>query len=129
MNRKPIQTDESWENDAVWKLLDQAPPVTASPRFVDNTVRAAKLAGPAEPWWKKLLSPMPLAGFAGATAALVFSLSSVFGPETAPASNSIASDSLRKAEIQDIAETETLIAAADHLDEFSDNELVTLIGF
>jgi hypothetical protein len=129
MNRKPIQTDESWENDAVWKLLDQVPPITASPRFVENAVRAAKLTSPAEPWWKKLLSPMPLAGFAGATAALVFSVFSVFGPETVPVGNTIASDSLRKAEIQDIAETETLIAAADHLDEFSDNELVTLIGF
>jgi hypothetical protein len=38
-------------------------------------------------------------------------------------------DTDRAAEIQDIAETETLIAAVDHLDEFSDTELVTLIGF
>ncbi len=31
--------------------------------------------------------------------------------------------------IQEIAETETLIAAADHLDDFSDKELISLIGF
>ena len=38
-------------------------------------------------------------------------------------------DSVQAAEIQDIAETETLIAAVDHLDDFSDTELVSLIGF
>ena len=43
MNRKFLNTDDSWENDAVWKLLDQAPPAIAGPRFVTNTVRAARL--------------------------------------------------------------------------------------
>jgi hypothetical protein len=129
MNRKPLQTDESWENDAVWKLLDQAPPAVASPRFVDDTVRAARLAGQAEPWWKRIFSPIPLAGLAGATAAIVFSLNAWF---TSPANDSPQVVSLyteHAAEIQDIAEIETLIAAVDHLDQFSDHELVTLIGF
>lgn len=38
-------------------------------------------------------------------------------------------DSPQAIVIQDIAETETLLAAVDHLDDFSDNELVSLIGF
>ena len=46
MNRKPLQTDESWENDAVWKLLDQAPTAAPGPRFVDDTLRAAWGLGP-----------------------------------------------------------------------------------
>jgi len=129
MNRKPLQTDESWENDAVWKLLDQAPPAQASPRFVDDTVRAARLLGQSQPWWKKLFSPLPLAGLAGATAALAFSIVPLFGPSSLPGTSVTTLDSDRAAEIQDIAETETLIAAVDHLDEFSDTELVSLIGF
>jgi hypothetical protein len=127
MNRKPHQTDESWENDAVWKLLDQAPPATAGARFTDDTVRAARLADQSAPWWKRLFSPLPLAGLAGATAALVFTLN--FLPSGATNSGITIADSKRAAEIQDIAETETLIAAVDHLDDFSDTELVTLIGF
>jgi hypothetical protein len=127
MNRKPLHTDDSWENDAVWKLLDQTPPATAGPRFVDDTVRAARLAGQAGPWWKRLLSPIPLAGLAGATAALVFSVVSLLAPSTE--SGTGIADSAQAAEIQDIAETETLIAAVDHLDDFSDTELVSLIGF
>ena len=127
MNRKPLHTDDSWENDAVWKLLDQAPPATAGPRFVDDAVRAARLAGQAEAWWKRLLAPIPLAGLAGATAALVFSVVSLIGPSTE--SGVGIADSDQAAEIQDIAETETLIAAVDHLDDFSDTELVSLIGF
>ncbi len=127
MNRKHQETDDSWENDAVWKLLDQAPPATAGPRFVDHAVRAARLAGQAEAWWKRLLAPIPLAGLAGATAALVFSVASLTGPSTE--SGAGIADSVQAAEIQDIAETETLIAAVDHLDDFSDTELVSLIGF
>jgi hypothetical protein len=131
MNRKPSNTDESWESDAVWKLLDQAPPTTASPRFVENTVRAARLAGQADAWWKRFLSPAPLAGFAAATAAVVFTVISLSGPasESNQAAAAPAFDSEQAAAIQEIAETETLIAAVDHLEDFSDHELVTLIGF
>jgi hypothetical protein len=130
MNRQPHQSDESWENDAVWKLLDQAPPATASPRFVDDTVRAARLAGQPAPWWKRLLAPAPLAGLAGATAAVVFAIISL-SSNTAPDSGSqtAMADPAGFAEIQEIAETEALISAVDDLDKFSDVELVSLIGF
>ncbi|MEO8614781.1 MAG: hypothetical protein ABI600_06540, partial [Luteolibacter sp.] len=66
MNRNITPPDDSWESDAVWKLLDQAAPHTASPRFTDDTVRAARLAGEVKPWWSRLLSPVPLAGLAAA---------------------------------------------------------------
>lgn len=130
MNRQPHHSDESWENDAVWKLLDQAPPATASPRFVDDTVRAARLLGQPVSWWKRLLNPAPLAGLAAATAAVVFaviSLSSNTTPNTG--SQYTMADPAGFAEIQEIAETETLISAVDDLDKFSDVELVSLIGF
>ena len=130
MNRKPFNTDESWEQDAVWKLLDQAPPASAGPRFVDDTVRAARLMGQPEAWWKRLFAPAPLAGLAGATAALVFAAVSLTTEPTPEAvSQTAAYDTEQAAAIQEIAETEMLIAAADHLDDFSDNELVSLIGF
>ena len=129
MNRKPLNTDDSWEHDAVWKLLDQAPPASPGPRFVDDTVRAARLAGQAEPWWKRLFSPAPLAGLTAATAALVFTVISLSTPTPGPDHRIAAFDSEQAAVIQEIAETETLIAAVDHLDDFSDYELVSLIGF
>lgn len=129
MNRKPNETESSWENDAVWKLLDQAPPTSPGPRFVDDTVRAARLLGQPSPWWKKLFSPLPLAGLAGATAALVFTAHGILSPSGLPANSPSFADSDQAAHIQEVAETETLIAAADHLEDFSDTELVTLIGF
>ena len=128
MNRKPIQSDASWETDAVWKLLDQAPPVAAGPRFVDNTVRAARLTNQRRSWWKRLLSPAPLAGLAVATAAVVIAAVSLLTPAPQSANQSALADAKQAAAIQDIAETETLIAAADHLEDFSDTELVSLIG-
>ena len=129
MNRKPLHTDTSWESDAVWKLLDQAPPAAAGPRFVDNTMRAARLANQRRSWWKLLLSPVPLAGLAAASAAIVISVVSLLPHAPQPVTQSAQVDAKQAAAIQDIAETETLIAAADHLDDFSDTELINLIGF
>ena len=129
MNRKPHNNDESWENDAVWKLLDQAPPVAASPRFVDDTVRAARLAGQASPWWRRVFAPVPLAGLAAATAAVVFVFTQVSVPT--PGANPISGGlavSDQAAQIEEIADTETLISAVDHMENFSDMELVALIG-
>lgn len=128
MNRKPLQPDESWENDAVWKLLEQAPPSQASGRFVDDTVRAARLMGQAQPWWKRVFAPLPLAGLAGATAALLFSLSGIFSPQENSIPGPVANGTYAE-QIQEVAETEALIAAVENLDKFSDRELVTLIGF
>ncbi len=125
MKRDPHNTDDSWESDAIWNLLEQVPPATASPRFASDTVRAAKLLPVAKPWWSQLLAPVVGTGLAGATAAIVFAL---IGPSPDAVNTLAALDSPQAVAIQDIAETEVLIAAADQLDDFSDNELVSLIG-
>jgi hypothetical protein len=126
MKRNSHSTDDSWESDAVWNLLDQAPPASASLRFAADTVRAAKLLPDEKPWWSRLLAPVVGTGLAGATVALVFAL---IGPSPEARDTAAALDSPQAVAIQDIAETEALIAAADQLDDFSDNELVSLIGF
>lgn len=124
-----MDRETSLENDAVWKLLDLAPPVGASPRFVDDTVRAARLTGRQAPWWRNFFAPAPLAGLAGAAALVALGLFSLAGSPGAGDRVPTFADSAQAAEIEDIAETEALIAAADHLDAFSDTELVSLIGF
>jgi hypothetical protein len=130
MNRKPFQNDDSWENDPVWKLLDQSPPATAGPRFADDTERAARLAGQGASWWSRVLAPLPLAGFAAAAAACVIAVVSLRNDTPADNGGHIAVvDSNAFAEIQEIAETEALLSAVDNLDKFSDVELVSLIGF
>ena len=129
MNRNSLPPDDSWESDAVWKLLDQAPPKAAGARFADDTVRAARLSMAAKPWWSRLFSPVPLAGLAAATAALAFAVVSWVGPLPEPGIQTAMQDSPQAVVIQEIAEAETLIAAVDHLEDFSDNELVSLIGF
>lgn len=129
MNRNSLPPDDSWESDAVWQLLDQAPRKLASARFTADTVRAARLTSAAKPWWSRLISPGPLAGLAATTAALAFAYISLVRPVNISGSQVAILNSPQAVAIQDIAETETLIAAADQLDDFSDNELVGLIGF
>lgn len=131
MNRKPHPTDDSWEHDAVWNLLDQAPPAAAGARFAERTVRAARLTGQPAPWWKTVLRPLPLASMAAACAAVAIALVPM-AHRDAGASGGVAAHSgtdSHAAEIAEIAETEALIAAVENIDDFSDTELVSLIGF
>ena len=135
MSRNSLPPDDSWENDAVWKLLDQAPAEPASYGFADNTVRAVRLEEPDAPWWHRLFGPLPL-GFATTTvaAALVigfftFSLTPTTSEPEPVAAQTIDQSSGNIAAIEDIAETEVLISAVDRMDDYSDHELVTLIGF
>jgi len=129
MNRNPLPEDESWESDAVWKLLDEAPPASAGPRFVDDVMRAVRLEEPPQPWWKRVFAPLPVAGLTTAAAAIALAVHSlsVPSPVTAPVAVKPPTESF--AEVQAAADTEVLVAAADHLDQFSDNELASLIGF
>ncbi len=134
MNHPTPPPDDSWESDAVWKLLDEAAPVKPRPSFADDLVRLAKLEPAPQPWWKQLLAPAPIAGFAAAAAAIALGFTFLSGP-----SPSLDGPSLAKqdppaqadpfADLEDFAETETLLAAADHLEDFSDQELAGLIGF
>ena len=131
MNRKPLPNDNSWESDAVWKLLDQAAPNKARSRFAEDTVRAARLAGQ-DPiaWWQRWLTPLPLGGLAAAAAALVIAFVALQQTNPGAPRDVVSSPANDEpfAEMQELAEAETLSAAADHLEDFTDSELVCLIG-
>ena len=131
MNRKAPHNDDSWEHDPVWQLLDQAPRTTASGRFAGDTVRAARLSGMPAPWWNRMLRPLPIASLSAATAAVAIAIATwnhrLPQPGTAVASLAITDPNAE--EIADIAATEALIAAVDHMEDFSDTELVSLLGF
>lgn len=130
MNRTPEPNDDSWENDPVWKLLDESPPATASPRFADDVVRAARLAGQDAPWWERWFAPIPLAGLGAAATACVLAVISLRNDAPATHDGALAVINTEAfSEIQEVAETEALISAVENLDDFSDMELVSLIGF
>lgn len=131
MNRKSLPHDDSWESDAVWKLLDQAAPKTAGSRFAENTVREARLAGQSHAgWWRRLLAPLPLGGLAAAAAALALAVVSIQQNRPATPVEVVGTAASQEpfAEMQELAETEALNAAVDHLEDFTDSELVCLIG-
>ena len=130
MKRTPSPHDETEDQDSVWRLLDHSSAVTPSARFVDDTVRAARLAGQPSPWWHKLMAPAPITGFTAAAAAIALAFTLLQAPSTAPDTNAAHNGNAAQIEeIAEIAETETLIAAVEHMDRFSDTELVCLIGF
>ena len=129
MSCNPNHRNDPTENDAVWKLLAASPQVTAGPRFADETVRLARLERETRSWWNRWFAPAPLAGLAAAAAvAVVIATTSLLRNDPAAPVNT-AAETAAFSEIQELAETEILLSAVDHLDQFSDSELVSLIGF
>lgn len=136
MNSNNPPPDDSWESDAVWNLLDKAPPMEPRASFTDDLVRMVKLEPAPQPWWKRLLTPAPLGAIATAAAAVALGMMSLKNGGTSPDQGltpvvvaDVAPQADPYADLQDLAETEILIAAVDHLDDFSDQELGNLIGF
>lgn len=122
---------DEFEKDPVWDLLRESPAFRPGSRFATDVVRAARLNPPAKPWWAKVVVPLftggALAG-AAAVAMVAWSLRNEPSPGNEVAiSQPPAGESL--ADIQEGVETEMLLAAADYLSDYSDDELVSLIGF
>lgn len=127
MNRDP-QNDP---HDPLWDLLRQAPRRQAGPRFVDDTVRAARLSGRGDSWWKRLWLPVSLGGLATAgTAALAVFL--ILRQPDVPVNPVVvhppaAAESLDV--LDDIVRAEALSVAAEFPSRFTDAELVSLIVY
>ena len=115
------------EEDPVWDLVDKAPTQLASSHFVRATVQLVREREQCQPWWRQLLAPMPIAGLAAATAAitLLINISLRDSPSGVTAPNGIA----QVETIQEVVAAELLMAAAENPTDFSDQELVALLGF
>ena len=138
--------NNNWdENDATWQLLGKAVPKEASPRFTDDVMRAVRLLPEAEPVWPRILK---FSRWTLAAACVVLVVSIFMDPAdksqnfatNPPAvqqnsvgmTDPVANDAEQQAEwarIQDVAQAELLATAAEHLDKFSDQDLITMIGF
>ena len=127
MTEPAKKPEPALEPDPVWDLIDKAPTQPASSHFARETVKLVRQREERESWWQKLLNPVPLAGMTAATAAIALIIGiSLPGGE----GGNVAGFNGEKAEaLQDALETEMLIAAADNPAEFSDQELVYLLGF
>ena len=119
------------EKDPVWDLLRQGSARRPRPGFAADVVRAARLETPAKPWWSRLFLPAATGGALAGAAALV-TLFAVLKPETTTVSPPVAgwqaADS-SLADLQEDYETEVFLAAAEHLGDYSDEELALMIGF
>lgn len=123
---------EDWDiKDATWQLLGKAAPRKASGRFADETLRTVKLLPEADPWWPQSLSFAPWIALAACAAlgAFLFLNPSDSGINGFLPLVNVTAEAEQWVEIEAVAEEEMLAAAADHLERFSDQELITLIGF
>jgi hypothetical protein len=127
--KRDSSTDD-WEQDPVWDLLRQSPSPRPGPDFTAKVLRAARLERATPPWWSRRWIPVSFGAALAAGAAL---LAVMLAPESPlpPAEPAVAllpaDPSL--ADLQENYETEVLLAASEHLGDFSDEELVAMIGF
>jgi len=116
------------DQDPVWDLLRQAPRKEASPRFVDDVVRAARLAGQEQPWWKRFALPLSLGGLTTAATAVIVAMVIMKQPtSTAPPEVVVTPPTESLEVLDDLVRSEALLVAAENPSEFSDAELVSLI--
>ena len=128
MKRDPSTGD--LDKDPVWDLLRQSPSLRPGPNFAANVARAARLEEPAKPWWSKLWVPASIGGaLAGAVALVAVVLTLQSGSNSGRTEITTTAPDSSLAVLQDNYETEVLLAASDHLADYSDEELVALIGF
>jgi hypothetical protein len=120
------------EKDPVWELLRESAAHRPGPNFAANVVRAARLEGQAKPWWSKILIPASIGGaLAGAAAMVAVVMSLQTGtPESGSPKlvHTVGTDS-SFADLQENLETEVFLAASEQLGDYSDEELVSMIGF
>lgn len=118
------------DQDPVWDLLRQSPSLRPGPNFAANVVRAARLETAAPPWWSRLWIPASIgAALAGTAAVVAVVLSLQSAPQSAsPVLTTLPADS-SLSDLQENYEAEVLLAASEHLGNFSDEELVTMVGF
>lgn len=124
--------DRELENDAVWNLLEDPTPGKPSPRFVQDTLRRARLDAEASkaPWWKSLLAPKPLLGAAGAALAALAIFVSLPSDQVAPQNPDVAEVTTPAEdwiELEDAVASELLSDAAEDPTLLSDGEIVALL--
>ncbi|MBC7980686.1 MAG: hypothetical protein H7Y36_09010 [Armatimonadetes bacterium] len=122
---------DGWDvEDETWKLLAKAAPNRAGDRFLDETMRAVKLLPDADPWWPRILTFPSWAAVAGCAAlAGLFFMNGHNDSDASKASVAVKNSEDLWVEIEEEADAEMLSAAVEHLDEFSDHEIASLIGF
>lgn len=131
-----IDHDKEWDaDDATWKLLGEAEPRRASGRFADDALRAVRLLPNTDSRWAKFLGFAPWAGLGVAAYAVLVAFLLIQSPDgeirkSSPVVTTSVTSAVEKwGEIAEVADIEMLSAAADDLELFSDQELVSLVGF
>jgi len=121
--------NKEWSgDDKTWQLLGKAAPKLASARFADDVVRAVRLLPEADPIWPQILK---FSRWSLVAACVVLAASIFIDPvKTSPNKGLVVEDHKTQWEqIENAAQAELLAAAVEHMDEFSDQDLITMIGF
>jgi hypothetical protein len=130
-------SDEWSEGDRIWQLLGRSAPMRPSARFVDDVARAVRILPAPEPFWPRMLK---VSTYAAGFACVVLAASIVLDDPSErnlqqhaaddPASHvGLLAQEQKWEQIEVVAKAELLVAAADHLDRFSDLELISIVGF
>jgi len=128
------EVDSDLHDDPIWDLLRQSPGVSASPQFADRVMRrirtqdASALSGVAA-WWQSLFAPKVLCSCGAAAAIALGSYVAVTVVPEPQGTVVVQHDVDEFASLEEVANQELLLAATDHLNDFSDTELVSLISY
>ncbi len=132
--KSPLHSDHDpkLDDDTVWGLINQTPAQKASPTFIQDTLRRARLESQETPqaWWKQLFSAKPLAGITATAFAIVyfgiFFASTKMGSKEITQSPETSSDELEIL-VEEALASELLLTASEDQSLFSDEEILALL--
>ena len=138
-NQRDTTGEDELTSDPLWDLLRKsasamADPSFANPSFADRVLRAVRQQEKPQTLLQRLFAPPALSysltGLATAAAALALAAVFFVKPHVNSGTAKSKIPSIDEfADLDEVASQEMLSAATDHLNEFSDTELVSLIGF
>lgn len=134
MAQKASGADSQLHDDPIWDLLRQSPSIQASPQFADRVMRQirtqdATALGGAAAWWQRFFAPKMLWSCGAAAAIALGSYVAITVVPEPQGAVVVQHDVDAFASLEEVANQELLLAATDHLNDFSDTELVSLISY
>ena len=133
-NQRDTTGEDELTSDPLWDLLRKSASAMADPSFADRVLRAVRQQEKPQTLLQRLFAPPALSysltGLATAAAALALAAVFFVKPHVNSGTAKSKIPSIDEfADLDEVASQEMLSAATDHLNEFSDTELVSLIGF
>lgn len=120
-------------DDPVWRLVDRGTRTQPTSHFVNDVIRTARLTSVEKvSWWSRFRLPIGFGSMATAGTVAVMAVCAWFALKpaevAAPDQAAVPAAHAELASLDEVAQTELLVDASENPADFSDSELLAIMG-